>query len=49
MLVDDVGAVAVTLAGIILAMVLFSNELSEYMKPFTLQTVSAASFPFILL
>ena len=32
-----------TLIGIVLAVILFSNELAEYIKPFSLQTVSTAA------
>lgn len=39
---DEHGCCAVTLTGVVLAVILFSNELAEYLKPFSIQTVSNA-------
>ena len=39
---DEHACSAVTLTGVILAVILFSNELAEYLKPFSLQTVRNA-------
>ena len=39
---DEHECSAVTLTGVILAVILFSNELAEYLKPFSLQTVRNA-------
>ena len=36
-----------TLTGIVLAVTLFSNELAEYFKPFSLQTVSNAALSYL--